>query len=182
MVLITRLSIFQAISPTQFPTRYQCTLLCRLILSHSVMCLTVPELTVHIPTHAKVFCLVDEALKLRRLLLSPRPFLHSFWLAPFSPFFSSLNWCFREQNVRASEENACTAGNVQDVRAADIRLASFTLARVACLLQLWIKTSHFFFISSFLKTLYLGTRLVLSPGGEGGRGSTQQMFIRGPEV
>ena len=116
------------------------------------MCLTVPELTVHIPTHAKAFCLVDEVLKLRRLLLSPRPILHSFWLAPFSPFFSSFNWRFREQNVRAPEENACNAGNVQDVRVADIRLASFTLARVACLLQLWIKTSHFFFISSFFES------------------------------
>ena len=61
------------------------------------MCHTAHELTLHIPTHAKAFCLVDEALKLRRLLLSPRPLLHSFWLAPFSPFFSSFNWRFREQ-------------------------------------------------------------------------------------
>ena len=37
------------------------------------MCHTAHELTLHIPTHAKAFCLVDEALKLRRLLLSPRP-------------------------------------------------------------------------------------------------------------
>ena len=144
------------------------------------MCHTVPELTLHIPTQAKAFCLVDEALKLRRLLLSPRPLLHTFWLAPFSPFFSSFNWRFREQNVRAPEENACTAGNVQDVRAADIRLASFTLARVACLLQLWIKTSHFFFISSFLKTLYLGTRLVLSPGGEGRGGVLNKCLYGDP--
>ena len=31
-------------------------------------------------------------------------------LAPFSPLFSSFNMRFREQNIRAPEENACTAG------------------------------------------------------------------------
>ena len=38
-----------------------------------------------------------KLLVLLLLLLSPRPLLHSFWLAPFSPFFSSFNWRFREQ-------------------------------------------------------------------------------------
>lgn len=133
------------------------------------MCLTVPELTVHIPTHAKAFCLVDEALKLRRLLLSPRPVLHSFWLAPFSPFFSSFNWRFREQNVR-----------VQDVRVADIRLASFTLARVACLLQLWVKTSHFFFISSFFERFIWARGLCFHRVEKGGGGALNKCLYGDP--
>ena len=90
--------------------------------------------------------------------------------APSSTPFDSHHFLlsFRVSTGAFASKHSRTAGNVQDVRVADIRLASFTLARVACLLQLWIKTSHFFFISSFFKTLYLGTRLVLSPGGEGG--------------
>ena len=32
------------------------------------------------------------------------------WLAPFSPLFSSFNSRFRQQNIRAPEENACIAG------------------------------------------------------------------------
>ena len=41
---------------------------------------------------------------------APRPLTRSFWLAPFSPLFSSFNMRFREQNIRSPEENACTAG------------------------------------------------------------------------
>jgi len=43
-------------------------------------------------------------------LLSSRPLPRSFWFAPFSPLFSSFNMRFREQNIGAPEENACTAG------------------------------------------------------------------------
>ena len=44
------------------------------------------------------------------LLIGARLLPRSYWLAPFSPLFSSFNMYFREQNIRAPEENACTAG------------------------------------------------------------------------
>ena len=39
-------------------------------------------------------------------------FLTLFRLAPFSPLVSSFNMRFREQNIRAPEEKACTAGYI----------------------------------------------------------------------
>ena len=45
-------------------------------------------------------------------LLSSRPPPRSFWLAPFSPLVSSFNMRFREQNIRAPEEKAWTAGYI----------------------------------------------------------------------